>query len=279
VLVDTHVHVACADAARFPRRPTGVGSDWWGDASGRADAVLGEVRRAGVDGVVVVQAVGAYGHDPACASDAVAAAGAWARLVPSIDLTSSDPAARLVEVARLPSTVGVRLFGVADGAPWLDDGRADEVWCAAAERGVVLVPTIFSDRLDALHAVIERHPDVAVALDHCAFPDLAGAPGEAALLALAGADAVRLKVTTHVLAAWDAEGRLEPTVQRLAEEFGAGRMCWGSDHPQHQGLTYGEKLALAERAVGGLTDDDRDRFFAGTALELGWSAGRATDDG
>jgi predicted TIM-barrel fold metal-dependent hydrolase len=271
VLVDTHVHVACADTNRFPRRPTGVGSDWWSDASGTAEAVLGDVRRAGVDSVVVVQAVGAYGHDPDCAATAVDAAGDWARFVPSLDLSSADPGTRLRELSRLPSTVGVRLFGVADGAPWLDDGRAGEVWCAAAEHGLVLVPTIFSDRLDTLGEVIARHPEVPVALDHCAFPDLGGAAGEAALFALAGLAALRLKVTTHVLSAWDAEARLEATVERLADAFGAGRLCWGSDHPQHQGLSYGEKLALAERAVHGFTADDRDRFCAGTAQALGWA--------
>jgi predicted TIM-barrel fold metal-dependent hydrolase len=255
-----------------------VGSDWWTGESGTAPAVLEEARRAGVDRVVVVQAVGAYGHDPACAAAAVDGAGPWARLVPSIDIAAPGAVGRIDELAGLPGAAGVRLFGVADGAPWLDDGRADEVWCRAAELGLVLVPTIFSDRLAALGRVIDRHPRAAVALDHCGFPDLAGADGAAALFDLAGAGALRLKVTTHVLAAWAAAGRLESTVERLADAFGAGRLCWGSDHPQHQGLTYAEKLALAGRATSGFTDDARADFFAGTASGLGWCAEEGNDE-
>ncbi len=249
MIVDTHVHVACADTARFPPRPTGVGSDWWIGGSGDAETVLGDVRDGGVDHVVVVQAVGAYGHDPSCAAAAVDGAGGWARLVPSVDLSGSDPSAQLDALVQLPSVVGVRLFGVADGAPWLDDGRADEVWCRAGELGLALVATLFSDRLAALGRVIDRNPQVAVVLDHCGFPDLAGPAGEASLFALAGARPLRLKVTTHVLAAWSTEGRLESTLERLVDAFGPRRLCWGSDHPQHQGLSYREKLALAERAT------------------------------
>jgi len=263
--IDTHVHVACADANRFPRQPTGVGSTWWNEPEGDGANVLAAARDAGAAGVVVVQAVGAYGYDSSCASSVVATASGFATLVTAVDFAARDVAATLAPCA------GWRLFGVADGAPWLDDDRADVVWERADALGVVIVPTIFTARLDSLRAVVERYPGVAVALDHCAFPDMGGDDGERALFALADLAAIRLKVTTHVLAAWHHASRLDEMFERLVAAFGTDRMCWGSDHPQHQGLTYQGKLDLARHAARNLTADQRHQFFTGTATALGWA--------
>ena len=263
--IDTHVHVACADAERFPRRPTGVGSAWWENPEGDAANVLASARAAGAGAVVVVQAVGAYGYDVSCASSVVAASGGFARLVTAVDFADAGFESALTRCA------GWRLFGVSDGATWLDDGRADVVWERAAELGVVLVPTIFTERLGALRSVIERHPEVAVALDHCAFPDMGGDDGERALFAIADVDAIRLKVSSHILHAWERAGRMDEVFERLVTEFGIERMCWGSDHPQLQGFTYQAKLDLARHAARNLTDAERARFFTGTATALGWA--------
>jgi L-fuconolactonase len=262
--IDTHVHVACPDNTRYPTRPTGVGSTWWRDPDGHSDAVFASARRAGASRVVVVQAVGAYGYDSTCAAAAVAGSDGFASLVTAIDMSTPDLTAALEPCA------GWRLFGVADDAPWLGDGRADEVWQRAAELDVVIVPTVFTDRLEGLSAIVERHPDVAVALDHCAFPDMGGAEGEQALFALADLTMIRLKVSTHVLAAWQEQGRLDETFERLVSAFGTDRMCWGSDHPQHQGLTYDDKIGLARHATRNLGQRGHAEFFTGTATGLGW---------
>ena len=281
--VDVHVHVACDDTHRFPRRPTGVGSQWWSEPDGSGPAVLRTTRHAGAAHVVVVQAVGAYGHDCACASDVVESSAGYASLVTSVDMTAVGLTAvgltavdlTAVDMASSPSAcAGWRLFGVGDGAPWLDDERADLVWSRAAELDAVIVPTIFTDRLDSLAAVAARYPTVRVALDHCAFADMGGATGEQALLRLAEAPSIRLKVTTHVLDAWLRQGRLDEAFADLVAAFGTHRMCWGSDHPQHLGSTYVEKLALARHATRHLDREQQSAFFLGTAVELGWSPGR-----
>ena len=263
--IDTHVHVACADVERFPRRPTGVGSAWWENPEGDAANVLASARAAGAAGVVVVQAVGAYGYDTSCATSVVAGADGFATLVTAVDFADAGFESTVTPCA------GWRLFGVSDGAAWLDDSRADVVWERAADLGVVLVPTIFTERLGALRSVIERHPEVAVALDHCAFPDMGGDDGERALFAIADVDAIRLKVSSHILHAWERAGRMDEVFERLVIEFGVERMCWGSDHPQLQGFTYQAKLDLARHAARNLTDAERAQFFTGTATALGWA--------
>jgi predicted TIM-barrel fold metal-dependent hydrolase len=264
-IVDTHVHVACADTAVYPRRPTGVGSTWWTEPNGRAEAVFADARGAGVGHAVVVQAVGAYGYDCECAADSAASSMGFASLVTAIDMSSSMSTGP----RDIRTVVGWRLFGVADGAPWLDDGRADSIWQLAAAQDVVLVATIFSDRIGALQAVVARHPGVVVALDHCAFPDMAR-DGERGLLTLADDPDIVLKVSSHVLAAWHRAGTLTQSFDRLVAAFGVQRMCWGSDHPQHQGLSYAQKLALAHTAAASLDDGQRAMFFGGTAARIGW---------
>ncbi len=240
--------------------------------------MLRTAKDAGAANVVVVQAVGAYGHDCACASDVVESSAGYALLVASIDMTAVDLSAVDLSAVDLQTSrrpcVGWRLFGVADGAPWLDDERADLVWSRAAELDAVIVPTIFTDRLDSLAAVAARHPAVRVALDHCAFPDIGGASAEHTLLRTAETSSIRLKVTTHVLDAWLRQGRLDQAFADLVDAFGTDRMCWGSDHPQHQGSTYAEKLALARHATRHLDGQQRSRFFVGTAVELGWAPAR-----
>ena len=274
MLVDAHTHVACGDDDRFPFSPAGVASDWWHDGGGTADELVATLDEHGVDRAVVVQAIGAYGHDGRCALASAAEHPARLALVGSVELAGDDPAAGLAELARAVADsgvhlAGVRLFGVGHDEPlWLADGRAGSVWDAAAELGVVLVPTVFARHLPALAAVIERRPEVPVALDHCAFPDM-GDGGEAAVLRLADLPEVHLKVTSYVLemAERDEEDPVG-VVERLASAFGADRLCWGSDHPQDQRRAYAGKVELAHRALRTLDAAERDAVLAGTALRL-----------
>ncbi|HEY1282368.1 MAG TPA: amidohydrolase family protein, partial [Acidimicrobiales bacterium] len=110
-----------------------------------------------------------------------------------------------------------------------------------------------------------------VALDHCGFADI-GDPASATmavLTRLAGHANLRLKVTTTIL-------RMQPpragderdVLERLCAGFGAGRLMWGSDYPQHYEETYAEHLALARWACSRLPAADQERFLGGTALEL-----------
>jgi L-fuconolactonase len=270
VLVDAHTHVACGDDPRFPTYPTGVASDWWCHG-GAVDELVGELDAAGVDRCVVVQAIGAYAHECGCAAASVAPHPGRLALVASIDMDAGDPAAALEVLADvLPVTpAGVRLFGVGGLEPmWLSDGRAAAVWDLAAELGTTLVPCLFTGHLPELAAVIEGRPQVPVALDHCAFPDM-GEGGEAAVLRLADLPEVHLKVTSYVLEMADRdEGDPAGIVERLAAAFGANRLCWGSDHPQDQRSTYAGKVALAHHATRTLDPAERDAVMAETALRL-----------
>jgi L-fuconolactonase len=277
VVVDAHTHVACRDRDRFPVAPTGVGSDWWSGDGGEVDALVAEMDEAGVAGAVVVQAVGVYGHDCACAAHSVARHPGRLALVVSVDMESVDPSAELHDlVAHLGTPVaGVRLFGVgAAGAAWLHDGRGPSVMDAAGSLALTVVPCVFAPDLDAVAALAARRPDVAVAVDHCGFADREGAAGWEALDRLVDVPSVSLKVSSYVLEAAERDdGDPAGVVDRLTERFGSERTCWGSDHPQDQARDYAGKLALARHAARHLDDQARRRFFHDTARRLWFRRG------
>jgi predicted TIM-barrel fold metal-dependent hydrolase len=287
-VVDAHTHVACPDRSRFPVRPSvGAGSEWYSGDAVSGEALLAEMDGAGVGRAVVVQGIGAYGHDCSCAAATVAEHPDRFALVVSVDMDGPDPSDDLmalvdalaagrspgasgVELAGPVRPVGVRLFGVgAATTDWLHDARAAEVWRSAGHLGLTVVPCVFSPVLDAVAEVAASHPDVPVAVDHCGFPDMAGADGWPQLLRLAGLAAVGLKVSSHVLEAGERDdGDPAVVVDRLVEAFGAERLCWGSDHPQNQALDYAGKLALARHAARHLDADQSAAFFGANAHRL-----------
>lgn len=267
LLVDAHVHVASADEVRHPRNPTGAGSDWWRHESG-VEQLVANLDAAGVDRAVVVQAVGAYGYDCTYAAEVVAASGGRLALVGAVDMSCPDAPAAIATLRATTPLAGVRLFGVgASGSEWLTNGTGAAVWQVAFEEGLVVVPTIFPDRLGDLRTLVEQRPEVLVALDHCAFPDFGGPDAIDDLAAMADLPALHLKVTSHNL---DDGNDPATFVEPLAGAFGAERLCWGSDHPQHESKTYPEMLDLARHAARNLTPPDRASFLGGNALELWW---------
>ena len=201
--------------------------------------------RAGVERAVVVQAVGPHGFDNTYAAAAVAAHPG--RLAFGAAVEPGEPAP--------PGCAGVRLFGVAGDDAWLDDGRGAATWPTAP----TIVVTLFRDALPRLRRLVEAHPGVPVAIDHCGFPDGDLGP----VLALADLPPVHLKVSSHVLAP---EPDPAAFVARLTEAYGPDRLCWGSDHPQHGG-DYGELVALGRRAC------DDEAFLGGTAQRLWFRSG------
>ena len=255
MIIDGHTHVASLDTERYPLQPTGVGSGWFTDGFD-VHALLAAMDGAGVDRAVVVQAVGAYGYDCRYAVDAVASAPDRLALVSCADPDRPDvPGA----------ATAFRVFGVGATEPtWLTDGRGEAMWALAHEHGVGIVPVLWARDLPKLRPLVEAHPDVVLAVDHCGFPDPPDEP-PAELLALADLPAVHLKVSTHVL-----EPLADPAafVTRLAEVFGADRLCWGSDFPQTQSLAYPDMVALAHRAASGLDAAGQDAFLWGTATRL-----------
>ncbi len=129
-VIDAHTHVACPDRRRFPLRPSvGVGSEWYhGDAVSGEDLLV-EMDDAGVGRAVVVQGVGAYGHDCSCAASTVALHPDRFALVASVDMDGVDPARDLVAL------VEALAQGRSPGPSGVGAGRTGPPRRGAAVRG------------------------------------------------------------------------------------------------------------------------------------------------
>jgi len=275
-VTDAHVHVVSSDTDRFPIRPYNFGRDWWTGREIGAAEVTRDLDAAGVERAVIVQAVGPYGNDNRYAQEVVSASAGRFAAVVAIDSDGDDLAAELAALAHAGNVAGVRVAAFAGEAPWLTDGRGAAIWDAAAASGVNLVIACLAPHVPAVAELVRARPDVTVAMDHCAFPDLDGGPPfhrAAPLFELAELPSVYLKLTTIVLRDAERVGGLHALVAQLVDAFGAARVCWGSDHPQTFELSYEQMVQLARRATDGLDAEARAAVLDTTARDL-WFADR-----
>jgi L-fuconolactonase len=270
VIVDTHTHVIARDEARYPLRPSGVGSQWFRDAPCTAEELAALTADAGVGAAVLVQAFGAYSYDNEYVVDAAGARPDRFVSVAIVDPLDPRSPALLCDLAQRPRFTGVRLFSI--GAldhpqpAWLDDPATFGVWEVCADLGLRVVVACLPEHLPRLSRVLERFREQSVVLDHCGFVEPRDFDAE--LLPLSRHANLHCKVTSHVLQAAEAQGRARATLDRLVAEFGAERLAWGSDFPQTHDRPYADLVALARGACSDLSERDRDLVLGGTAVRL-----------
>lgn len=274
--IDTHAHIIAADSARYPRAPIGGrASDWSQTRPVDADAMLKAMDAAGVAKTAVVQASTCYGHDNSYVADAVAAHPDRFTGVCSVDTLAPDAVAELQRWI-LRGVTGLRIFTTGSTMAGqqleiLDDPRGFPVWEAAQEAGIPICLQMTAKALPQVAMLAERFPRVRIILDHFARPDIADGPPyarAAALWALKRFPNVYFKASPHNFAAAKT-GQATPAsfFGRAVKEFGASRICWGSNFPAAEG-SLAELLALARENFAALSAEDQDWVFAKTALSL-----------
>ena len=110
-----------------------------------------------------------------------------------------------------------------------------------------------------------------ILLDHFARAEAADGPpfaSAAPLWALAKYPNVYLKLT-HRPIEQSVKGASTPQafLGKAVSEFGAGRMCWGSNFPAAK-PPLPELIAMARKALDFLPQGDQDQIFYKTALDL-----------
>lgn len=275
MIVDTHTHVIAHDEARYPLRPSGVGSEWYRESPCDADELVELTTATGVDAAVLVQAFGPYGYDNSYVVDAAAARPDRFASIAIVDAEDPASPATVSTLAKNRGFTGVRLFSI--GAlehpqpTWLDHPVTFELWEVCATLGLRVVVACLPEHLARLQRVLEQFPEQPVVLDHCGFVELDGGapyPRAEALFRLVEHTNLHLKITSHLLEAAEVHGDASDIVDRLVSEFGAQRLVWGSDYPQTRDRSYADLVALAERACRNLSDEDRGLVLGGTALGL-----------
>jgi predicted TIM-barrel fold metal-dependent hydrolase len=283
-LFDAHAHLKSDDRVRYPRAPAAppLPGPPPPQPTGETPEVVRVLRwmdQNGVDSGAAVQHRGTYGTDNRYLLDSTDQY--RHRLVPIVVLDAEDPdtpaaVRRLVDEHGIG---GVRLTGAraADGGwPWLESPAAQHTWAALNAAGLVAdlmtLPPAFSAAAMASYArLAQRYPRVRLVLDHCAWPDAAGAPEfglkpeHRALLATPNVYFKFTTVNLELLRTVNAPPR--DALRHFAAVLGANRLLWGSDIGNSAGL-YAEMVARIVVASSGLSKRDRRQLLHDTGQSV-----------
>ena len=229
---------------------------------------------AGIDGVVAVQAAPTVPEtrfllDLAKREPLIRGVVGW------VDMASPDAEERIAELAADPLLKSIRpMLQDLPADDWMLGPALDPAFAALVRHGVRFDALAKPRHLPHLLALIERHPDLAVVVDHGAKPDIAGgglASWRAALAPIAAAPHVHCKLSglvTEAAPGADA-GEIQPYAEVLFELFGADRLMFGSDWPVVTlRRSYAEWHGMAGILAEKLRDDERAALFGGTAARF-----------
>lgn len=141
-------------------------------------------------------------------------------------------AARLEHLVVEQGLAGLRLSPIYDrDVEWLDDPICDPLWEKAAELKCVFNVFLAPEQIPQLHRMAERHPGVAVVVDHMAMIDITRPDDEGIdpLARLARLPNVFARTSLHnpsnqPLPFHD----VWPYLQRLYDAFGPRRLLWAN---------------------------------------------------
>jgi predicted TIM-barrel fold metal-dependent hydrolase len=230
---------------------------------------------AGVAKAVLVQASSAYGSDNSYVADSVAAHPERFTGVFSIDVVAPDAVEKMKHWMGKGLT-GMRIFTSgsthAEQETFFAEEAAMPVWQYASDTGLSVCMQMRVVGLPLLEEkIVQRFPKARIVLDHFARAEAAdGAPFSAAapLWALSKYPNVYLKLT-HRPIEQSVKGKSTPEafLGKAIKEFGASRVCWGSNFPAAE-PPLPELIAMARKALAFLPQGDQDWIFYKTAQSL-----------
>jgi len=269
MIVDTHVHVISPDQQKYPRRAGNL-PEWVQDLSG--ETLLALNHEAGVDRTVLVQGFGPYAYDNSYAADCAVQHPDRFACVSIVDQLQKNAADRLTYWAKERGACGARLITIAESEVMLDEPRALMLWERAAELDIPLCIMTRFHQVPRLPAMLERFPNLPVALDHLALPPLSeGVPYAALkpLFELVRFPKLYLKFSSETIYA-ARKGKSTPRefFRRLVEHFGPKRIMWGSNFPATHDRGLKEQLEMARAELSFLPAEDQRWLFGEAALAL-----------
>ena len=232
-----------------------------------------EIRAAGVDGVVSVQARQTVAETEwllsmAEASPFIRGVVGW---VPLADPGVDEILARL---ARHPKLRAVRHVVQDEPDPgFLLREEINRGIGRLQGHGLAYDILIFERQLPQALALVDRHPGQVFVLDHIAKPrirDGAISPWRERMRELARRPNVWCKLSGVVTEAdwegWTPAG-IRPYLDAALEAFGSKRVMWGSDWPVCLvACDYGRWRRTVEEATAGLTASEREGILGGNAV-------------
>jgi L-fuconolactonase len=189
-----------------------------------------------------------------------------------VDLAAADAIPTLTHLARNPLMKSVRpMLQDIDDPAWILRAEVGRTLAALPRLGLRFDALVKPAQLPALLPMIDRHPDLAVVVDHGAKPDIANGmwePWARLMRAIADNPRVRCKLSglvTEAGAGWTID-MLRRYVDYLVEIFGPQRLMWGSDWPVVNLVgTYQSWFAATVALTADWSTEDRAALMGGTA--------------
>lgn len=232
-----------------------------------------QLRDAGVDGVVLVQAASTIED-----SEAMFAVAAESPLVVGVvawvDLLDTDRVGeQLDRWAGAGPLVGIRhLIHDEPDPDWLAQEPVRRSLGVLASRGLTFdVIGVLPRHLEHAVALADELPELRLVVDHLGTPPVGAEPGEWGRLmdSLGRRPNVFVKLsglTTLGPAGCASAADLRPYVDRAIAAFGPSRLLYGGDWPVSTLATpYAETMATTRALLEPLTPAERDEVLAGTA--------------
>ncbi|MBN1402161.1 MAG: amidohydrolase, partial [Anaerolineae bacterium] len=233
LVTDCHAHIYSPDTDRYPQierpylPPSGTGT---------LEHLKREMATHDVARVVVIHTSTAYEWDNRLLADTARAHAPW--MVGVCTLNPEDPAspALLQRYVQAYNVRGMRSVPAGPDRSRLDHPGVDALWSVAEELGITINPLIHVNLADQLEAMLRRHPQLNVVLDHCMYPrGRDGLQGETIQRVLRLADYPNLHAKlTWLVDSSDEEDPFEdtyPLLRAVIDAYGPERCLWGSDFP------------------------------------------------
>ena len=267
MIVDPHVHIWKNDPA-YPWAPE-TADPPRGDAT--PELLLDLMAENGVDRTVLVQVIH-YRWDNSYAADALE--GYPDRFMAVCRVNPEDPEAPddLSYWTEERGFHGVRLSPAVDSSgDWFTGSLMDPIFRRAGDLAVPMLILTGTARLPDLAAIIDRHPDLDVVVDHMADCHPEDALGLGRLLDLARFPRVFVKIS-HT---WGISKQGHPwrdthdMVKQVVDAYGPQRIMWGTDWPVCLAKTsYDRTLTVVRDEMDFLSKADLDWVLGKTALRL-----------
>ncbi len=168
--------------------------------------------------------------------------------------------------------------GIKGGDDWINDPHTDRLWKRAGQLGAVFNFFIATRQLPKLEAMVQRHPEVKICIDHLSQIDLSvedPTPELKKLLAFSKYPNVWVKVSelTSVSGAQYPFREAHGWVRRVYEEFGGSKLLWGTGYPgaaraAYKRPTLAAELALIRDEMTFFNQEDREKILGLNAARI-----------
>jgi L-fuconolactonase len=236
------------------------------------DDLRSSLAAAGIGATVLVQAAPTVAETRYLLDVASASQGLVRGVVGWTDLAAPDATSMLEELAANPLLKSIRpMLQDQDDPAWILRPEVQPALSAMVQMGLRFDALVKPRELKPLLSMLERNPELAVVIDHCAKPDIAAGewqPWADDLAAIAANTAASCKLSGLVTEAGDGWtiAALRRYVEHVLECFGSERVLWGSDWPVLTlASSYGAWSAATDSLLAALPERDRDAIRGSNA--------------